>query len=325
MGEAQFPPARYTPDMTLSTAPSRDRRPDIAIAVAACLWGAWWIPLRLLDERGWGGDWSGTAFCLAGTLALLPGAVIHRRRIATAGSALAVCGLLAGLAFAAFNHALVEGEIVRAVLLFYLSPIWATLLAVTVLGARFRVSRALAIAAGLAGAAVVLGADGALPLPRSLADWLGLIAGVAWAGALTSARHIAAVPTFDKAFAATAGAAGFSLAFGLLLTPDAAPASAALASALPLIAAASLLWLIPMTLMEFWGASRLDPGRVCVILMIEIAVAAGSAAVLTDEAFGWREAVGTLLILAAGLIDIYGPTGSGPRPGSPMDKAEPAS
>ncbi|MBT5413844.1 MAG: hypothetical protein HOK81_04515, partial [Rhodospirillaceae bacterium] len=55
MGEAQFPPARYTPDMTLSTAPSRDRRPDIAIAVAACLWGAWWIPLRLLDERGWGG------------------------------------------------------------------------------------------------------------------------------------------------------------------------------------------------------------------------------------------------------------------------------
>lgn len=313
----------------MPTTLARDRRPDIAIGLAACLWGAWWIPLRLLDERGWSGDWAGAAFCFAGTLALLPGAFLHRRRMVAAGPALAACGLLAGFSFAAFNHALIEGEVLRAVLLFYLSPIWATLLAVVVLGERFGLSRALAIAAGLAGAATILGTDGDIPLPRSLADWLGLLAGMTWAAALTAARSIATVPAFDKTFVTTAASAAISLAFGLLLTPEALPAGAVALPALILIAAATVLWLIPMTLMEFWGASRLDPGRVCVILMIEIAVAAASSALLTEESFGWREAIGTLFILGAGLIDVYGPPprigGPKTRPGRRMDNGRPSS
>ena len=321
MEGAQFGPARYTPGMTAPSARSGDRLPDIAIAVAACLWGAWWIPLRLLGERGWGGDWAGAAFCLAATLALLPGAIHQRHRLIAAGPALLLCGTLAGLAFAAFNNDLVEGEIVRAVLLFYLSPIWATLLAVVILGERFGVSRSLAIAAGLAGAAAVLGADGALPLPRSEADWLGLVAGMAWAGAMTATRRLAAVPSFDKTFAATAGAAAVSLVFGLLLTPAGVPAGEALSNALPLIVGATLFCLIPLTFLEFWGASRLDPGRVCIILMLEIVIASASAAALTDEPYGWPEAIGTFLILGAGLIDVYGPAPRGPR----MDKARPAS
>ena len=48
---------------------------------------------------------------------------------------------------------------------------------------------------------------------------------------------------------------------------------------------------------------RLDAGRVGILLLIEVMAAAVSAAILTDEPFGWREAVGCVLIVTAGLIE----------------------
>ena len=47
------------------------------------------------------------------------------------------------------------------------------------------------------------------------------------------------------------------------------------------------------------GASRLDPGRVAILLMFEIIVGLTTAAALTDEPFGLREAIGAAFILAA--------------------------
>jgi drug/metabolite transporter (DMT)-like permease len=54
-----------------------------------------------------------------------------------------------------------------------------------------------------------------------------------------------------------------------------------------------------------WGAARLDPGRVSILLMLEVGVASLSAGLLTDEPFGWREVAGGLLILGAGVLESY--------------------
>ena len=52
-----------------------------------------------------------------------------------------------------------------------------------------------------------------------------------------------------------------------------------------------------------WSSGRLDPGRVAILLLFEVLASAASAALLTNEPFGWREMAGCILILGAGLIE----------------------
>jgi drug/metabolite transporter (DMT)-like permease len=95
-------------------------------------------------------------------------------------------------------------------------------------------------------------------------------------------------------------------------------------------ALAALAWLLPVTWLLLWGARFLEPGRVSLLLLLEVAVAALSAALLAGEPFGAREALGCLLILAAGALEGAaelrpsgrarsalppGATGAGPEPG----------
>ncbi len=81
------------------------------------------------------------------------------------------------------------------------------------------------------------------------------------------------------------------------------PSGDAVVHALPLAAAIGLLWILPATWLLLWGAAHLDPGRVSILLMLEVVAASVSASLLTDEPFGWREAVGCVLILSAGLVE----------------------
>ena len=66
----------------------------------------------------------------------------------------------------------------------------------------------------------------------------------------------------------------------------------------------TLVWAVPTMVLMMWGAQRLDPGRVGILLMGEVLVGAASAAVLTDEPFGARQFIGGGLIVAAALIDV---------------------
>ena len=64
---------------------------------------------------------------------------------------------------------------------------------------------------------------------------------------------------------------------------------------------------LPMFFLTIWPCAYLTPGRVGVLLMSEVVVAVISAAVLTDETFGLREALGTGLIVSAALVEVAGP------------------
>jgi len=51
-------------------------------------------------------------------------------------------------------------------------------------------------------------------------------------------------------------------------------------------------------------ATLLSPGRVGMLLMVEVIVGMASAAILTDEQFGLRELSGTVLIISAGVVEV---------------------
>ncbi len=84
------------------------------------------------------------------------------------------------------------------------------------------------------------------------------------------------------------------------------PARDAVLTQLPLLTALSLALFLPTSIALVWGVQRVDPGRVGILLMIELVVGAASAAVWTAEPFGLREAVGALMIVGAGLVEVLG-------------------
>jgi drug/metabolite transporter (DMT)-like permease len=50
----------------------------------------------------------------------------------------------------------------------------------------------------------------------------------------------------------------------------------------------------------------MDPGRLGILLQLEAIVGIASAGVLTDEPFGLVEALGSALVICAGVADVLG-------------------
>lgn len=276
--------------------------PSLMVAGSGLLWGIWWIPLRWLEASGLSGDRASFLLYAVAFGLLAPLVYVRRQRLLDGGRALLLIGLFSGIAFGAWNHALIAGDVVRVTLLFYLAPIWGTGLGVVFFRDPIRPLRALSILLGLSGAAVVLGFEGGVPVPRSLAEWMALASGVLFAFAAIFSRQAPEVPTLEKTFLNCVFGGLTALAMVLLLP---GPGRLAVASPLALVAplALCLIWLIPVTWMLLWGAARLDAGRVGILLLLEVMAAAASAAILTDEPFGWREGMGCVLIVGAGLVE----------------------
>ncbi|MEN9544830.1 MAG: hypothetical protein RLZZ598_1663, partial [Pseudomonadota bacterium] len=142
-----------------------------ALLINAFVWGVSWWPLRALQAQGLHPLWATTiVYSLAVLFIGLRWRDSWRQLLTT--PTLWWLVLAAGGTNAAFNWAVSIGDVVRVVLLFYLMPLWAVLLARWLLHERLTGLAALRVALGLAGAAIVLWpADGGLSAGSfSLAD-----------------------------------------------------------------------------------------------------------------------------------------------------------
>ena len=279
--------------------------PVAAILTSAVLWGLWWIPVRALAEQGLSGHAINLLVYGSLTFLLLPLVWRRRDRLRAGGPLLLGAGACFGGALALWNFAVLEGHVVRAVLLFYLAPVWATCLAWLLLKQRATPRRFATVLIGLCGAAVVLGAGTGdlIPWPRGAGDWFGLLSGFCFALSATLTRLADDPQDFERSYVALVLVA---LAGGLLLLIEGGPAvpQGQLLALLPLSLIAGACWMLPAVWLLFWAASRLDPGRVTILLMTEVIAAAVSTQLLTDEPFGWREILGCLLILGAGALEV---------------------
>ncbi len=280
--------------------------PAIAVALCGSMWGVFWIPLRWLDGQGVGGGWVSLIFNAVAVLSPLPW--LLKRGAWTGIGNQALTGLLLGSAFSLYTVSLVMTDVIHAILLFYLTPVWSTLAGWLFLGQRLSRSRIAAIVLGLSGMACILGVTGGLPLPRNSGDWVALLSGMCWsAGTLRSYARPEpgiALPVF--AFA-TGG-----LVCSALILAIAAGLSMPLANfgdlvhALPLVILLALITFVPPSFLILWAAQRIDPGRVGILLMTEVLVGSISAAAYSGDPFGTFELLGTTLIVLAGLTEVLG-------------------
>ncbi len=284
------------------------RRPDlwpsIVVALAGMSWGVVWLPMRLLDELGLRGAWSSFAVFVTAIVLLSPVMIARRHRLIAGGASLLVTGMIIGGAFALYATALVLTEVVYTILLFYLTPVWSTLLGRIMLDEKITHGRLLALILGITGLFVVLGFDRGLPLPRNIGDWMALLSGIAWAyGSLRIYRSDTA-SAWESTNTFFAGGFLVTLAVVLLPIGTPTPTAGSLLAAAPWLFSFVAIYLVPSFLVLLWAASRLSPGRVGLLLMGEVVVGVISAALLTDEPFGRREFIGTILIVGAGIVEV---------------------
>jgi drug/metabolite transporter (DMT)-like permease len=276
--------------------------PSLAILVSTLFWGTLWIPLRQLNEAGLGGPWATAAGFTIPLLVLSPFAVIRRRPIAAGGWPLVQAGFLMAACVALYAEALLRGYVARVILLFYLTPVWSTLLARVALGDRITAVRMATITLGLVGMFVVFGVGAGAPVPRSAAEWMGLLSGFLWGCSMVALRRVPPhASEFDKVFVQFFFLGVLFVLFTLLPggRPWTVPTSDVFLRGAIWLLVFGLVWMPLVLWLTMFGGSRLDPGRVAVLLMLEVVIGLVSAAMLTQEPFGPREFVGAVFIVAA--------------------------
>ncbi len=281
--------------------------PTLAVAASALFWGTTWIPLREIDGPGVPAEWSGLLIYLVPAILVLPMILLRRSRIVAGGFPLLVAAIAVGACNGLFAVSMVFGEIGMVILLFYLNPVWATVLERIVIGTPIVGFRWAGIGLGLLGLVALQGLAGRWPFPSNAAEWMGFGAGVCWAVGLVATNVARDSSMIEKTFlqfvfaAITAGLLVF--AFGWA---EVWPTVDGLATSMPWILAAAFIWVVPAMGLSLWGASRMSPARASMILMLEVLVGVGSAAWLAGEELGMNKIVGGALILSASLVEAWG-------------------
>jgi drug/metabolite transporter (DMT)-like permease len=281
--------------------------PTVALGVAATAAGFNWLPLRALARQGLASGWAGFATAAIATLILLPIAGRSVRSLDRAALALLVTGLANGGALALYSASMLLTDVVRTLILFYLTPMWGALLGLFMLGERLTAARLAALLLCLAGMATILGTGHGWPWPRNVGDWLALLSGAVYAYGSLRVYGAPGVAARDQTLSTMIGCAIVSGAVLLLLPPELAGPMPPLTPMLLLAAGAYAIgMIIPINWLALWSAKYLPPARVGLIFALEAVVGIVSAALLLDEPFGWRELLGSVLVIGATIVEVVG-------------------
>ncbi len=294
--------------------------PYLGLLFNALVWGLSWWPLRELQRLGLHPLWATGIFFMLGAVALMawrPQAL----GIVMRQPWLWALALAAGGTNAAFNWAVSIGDVVRVVLLFYLMPLWAVLLAWLLLGERISQGAMARVFMALLGAVLVLRpADGGWPTFQGLADWLGLAGGLGFALNNVILRRQAQTPASARALAMFLGGLTLPMLLGWGMV------SQGLITPWPSFAWPWLLGALGMGLLFFAsnlalqaGAAKLPVAVTSVVMLTEVVFATGSSVWWGDTVLTSATWIGGGLIVLASLMSALAEANQGERLPRPED------
>lgn len=276
--------------------------PVLGLLFGASMWGLIWYPYRLLQDGGVGGVVSSLASYLVPLLLLLPFFWKHLYAARPHFGWLLVLALASGWTNMGYVLAVIGGEIMRVVLLFYLAPVWTVIFSRVLVGEKLSEWGWLIMAFSFAGALIMLWPqNGGLPLPANAAEWIALSAGATFALANVVTRKVAEVDIWARALAVFGGVTIVALVALVLESEPFAFAGSASAMIWLLLLGVGLCIAL-MTLAVQYGLSRTPANRAIVIFLFELVVAAVASWFLANEAMSLREWVGGAMIIAGSLF-----------------------
>lgn len=274
----------------------------VIVATTGVLWGFYWLPVRHMAALGWQGPWGTAAITASAAVGLMPFALRQMRGLGAAHWSTLAALVMGGGAFALYSIGFVYGRVALVILLFFLTPIWSTLIARFVMGWHTPGLRYLAIAVGLVGLGLMLSASGTAPVPKSLGEWLGLTSGLLWSVTTTVLRARPPVPPIPAAWLFALGACVTALLMAVALEP--VPDHVTLAQVATAVITGSLWWGISIAAL-MWAVMRLDPARVGILLMAEVLIGTAGAALIAGEVLTAVEVLGGGLVLLAGVLEVW--------------------
>ncbi len=274
-----------------------------ALVVNAFVWGVSWWPLRQLQTAGLHPLWSTVimyCFALVVVLAFKPQAWRGLAR----HPQLWLLLLASGLTNVGFNWAVSISDVVRVLILFYLMPAWAVLLAWLLLHEQPRRNAILRLLLAFVGVMVVLlpaslFSNTASNLYFSFADALALMGGFCFALTNVLLKRLVDTPSEARMFAMFSGGALLAMCAGTVgMNQGWVTALPAVSSNWAWLAAGlSLAFLVGNTALQY-GASRLRSSTTSIVMLTEVIFGSLSAIALGAAVLD------TLTLLGGGLIGL---------------------
>jgi len=276
-----------------------------ALILNALVWGVSWWPFRALQSQGLHPLWA-TAFIYLFALLCLAVAAPRAWRGFLQHPMLWWLVLAAGLTNVGFNWAVTVGDVVRAVLLFYLMPAWVVLLAWPLLGEKPSAGSLLRLVLALAGVVIVLKTPASpWPVPESLSDALALMGGLSFALTNILLRKLNQTPAEARMLAMFGGGAVMASAAAVLglglgvVTPIPLPHWGWTG----LVLLISLAFLAGNMALQY-GAAHLRASATSLIMLSEVVFASVSSVLLGAGELSTRTLLGGALILLASLLSV---------------------
>jgi drug/metabolite transporter (DMT)-like permease len=104
------------------------------VVFTGALWGFYWLPVRSISEMGLAGAWGTFAITTAAALCLSPFAIYQRQEFAYSDRFAIISVAIGGAAFALYSIGFVYGRVAIIILLYFLTPVWSTLIGRYVMG-----------------------------------------------------------------------------------------------------------------------------------------------------------------------------------------------
>lgn len=272
------------------------------LITGSLVWGLVWYPYRALDEAGVSGV---LAAFISYTFALLIGLFFTGpvwRELRYAGWWGVALMISAGGANVGYVLAVLNGEVMRVLLLFYLAPLWTVILSRWMLGEKLNHYGYAVIALSLSGAFTMLWHERqGFPIPQNNAEWMGLGAGMCFAWLNVTVRRTQHLSINFKAASVWFGTILFTSPILIYMGGITVQLQSIAIETWLLLALVGLVLGATSFIVQY-GVTHLPANQAIVLLLSELIFAAIAAYFLAGEEMGTREWVGAALIVSASLM-----------------------
>lgn len=230
----------------------------------------------------------------------------HWRGIAKLPTSIVWLSIAAGWTNLSYVLAVIDGEVMRVMLLFYLSPLWTLIFAHFLLKEKTHFTGYIAIAVSLLGAFIMLHNPtmSSLPLPRNTAEWFALSSGIGFSLTNVITRQSTHLSIRAKSFAVWIGVLVVALAF-MPFVKETFPAPSFFSLTNWLVMFLIAILLLAATLLVQYGVTQIRATRASVLFLFELVVAAVASYYLANETMTINEWIGGGLIVTAAIFAAF--------------------
>ena len=283
-----------------------DKILSLIIVVSSCAWGLYWLPLRSIEQSGIVGSWSIVLVNACPLIILVPLIFFNLGKLKKYPKPIFFAGIMIGAAFTFYANGLVQTSVIRATLLFYLSPIWSTIIGIIWLNERLTIARVISIIVALIGLILLLyDFRNQETVMLNFGDFSSILSGLFWALGASILKKWSKLPIIPLTAIVYFSTTSLSILLAIIVYKAPIPSLALIGQNFSTAFIWSVIVLLPSFCIIFRISQILFPGRVGILMMSEVAVAVISAKILLpQEQMVILQWIGASAILLAGVVEI---------------------